>query len=183
VDRRAARSLCRRGGPQRRGFRRHLARRQSLPHRKRQGHGILRAPDALHLVAGSGRGRRALRGHGRPGQGLPRFRSRPRRTVLRYRPVAHHRPGRGFRRPGARGHGAQWHSLPHFRQGQGLCPLRCQPAGNPRHRSHAGRHGVCRRAGRLRGQTGAKRRASRAGHGRRRQRDRRNHRPPLPRLR
>ena len=74
------------------------------------------------------------------------------RAVLRHRPVAHHRPGRGFAGPPAGRHRAQRHPLPHFRQGQGLRALRCQPAGDPRHRSHAGWHGVRRRAGRVGGQ-------------------------------
>jgi hypothetical protein len=42
---------------------------------ERQGRGILRAQRALHLVAGGGARWRAVRGHGRPGQGLPRNRS------------------------------------------------------------------------------------------------------------
>ena len=37
---------------ERRGLRRHFARWQGLPHRERQGHRVLRAQGALHLVAG-----------------------------------------------------------------------------------------------------------------------------------
>ena len=55
-----------------RRLRRHVARRQGLPHRKRQGHGVFRSQGAVHLVAGDGTRRRALRRHGRSGQDLPR---------------------------------------------------------------------------------------------------------------
>ncbi len=89
-----------------------------------------------------------------------------RRGVLRDRPVAYHRPGGGFARPPAGGHRSQRHPLPHFGQGQGLRAVRCQPAGDPRHRPHAGRHRLRGRAGRLRGPAGAGGQPGDAGDGR-----------------
>ena len=85
------------------------------------------------------------------------------RALLRYRPVAHHRPRRGFPRPPAGRHRTQRHPVPHFGQRQGVRALRRQPAGNSRHRPHAGWHCLRRRAGRFRGQAGAGRRAGGAG--------------------
>ena len=51
LDRRSAGGLRHRRGYARRGLRRHFARRQGVPHRKRQGHRVLQPQGPLHLVA------------------------------------------------------------------------------------------------------------------------------------
>ena len=63
MDGRSARGLRHRGGQSRRGLRGHVAGRQGVPHRRRQGHRILQPQGALYLVAGRSARRRALRRH------------------------------------------------------------------------------------------------------------------------
>ena len=123
--------------------------------KQRQSHRVLRAQDPLYLVAGSRPRWRALRGHRRSGQDLPRHIRGLGRAVLRYRPIARDRPGRGCARPPAGGHRAERHSLSRIGQGQGLRAVRRQPARDPRHHSAAGWHRLCGRAGRLAGQARA----------------------------
>ena len=90
----------------------------------------------LHLVAGRGAGRRAVRRHGRPGQSFPRYRS-GRQGEVYYETGQSHvtGAGAGCAGPPAGGHRAERHSLPRFRQGQGVRALRREPAGDPRHRA------------------------------------------------
>ena len=162
LDRRTARSLRHRHRSQRRAVRRHFARWQGLSHRKRQSHRVLRSQDPLHLVAGHRARWRAVCGHRRSGQDLPRDLRGQGRALLRYRPIARHRPGRGCARPPAGRHRAERHSLSRIGQGQGLRALRRQPARDPRHHSAARWHRLCGRAGRLAGQARAGRRAGRS---------------------
>ena len=158
-----------------RGLRRHVARWQSLPHREREGLGVLRARSPLHLVPGGGSRWRVIRGHGRPRAGVSRFGRRQGRDLLRYRAGAHHRPRRGLAGAPAGGHRAERNPLPHFGQGQGLRALRFRSARDPGHRAHAGWHRVCRRVGRLHRPADTGRRPVRPRRGRSR-----GARPPWP---